>query len=61
MGDVVVVGSWCHGGPGVCRCRVVVFRGGVIVVVASWCGGGGGGGDDVMWSSCFKDEGEVGQ
>jgi len=58
MGDVVVVGSWCHGGPGVCRCRVAVFRGGVVVVVASWCGGGG---DDVVWSSCCKDEGEVGR
>jgi len=26
MGDVVIVGSWCHGGPGVSRCHVVVFQ-----------------------------------
>jgi len=48
MGDVVVVGSWCHGGLGVCHCRIMVFWGGVIVVVTSWCGGGGG---DVMSSN----------
>jgi len=46
---VVVVGSWCHGGLGVCHCHVTVFRGGVVVVVALWCGGGGGG--DVVSSN----------